>query len=296
VTVIIPVHNDVTHLKKCLTALAAQDYPPDRVSVVVVDNGSTEDLASALPAGDGRFSLVSEPQRGSYAARNTGVRNAIGDVLAFTDADCLPRTDWISRGTAALVALDGPDAVAGEVNLMFQYGSKPSTGPEFYEVIEGFNQRRFVDEWHFGATANLFVTVKVFERVGDFNNSLQSGGDLDWGGRLKAAGFRLDFAPDAIVDHPSRPSWSEHTSKSVRVAHGLADLTSHRSTRPTLKMIALDLRSSVSIWVTVWRMPYPCLVSDRVKYASSHSYAQLLRAGVRSLRLVQRYTSRMNRG
>ena len=76
-------------------------YPADRFDVVVVDNASTEDVAAAVPA-DERFTLLVEPRRGSYAARNTGLGVARGEVLAFTDADCRPDPDWLTEAVAEL--------------------------------------------------------------------------------------------------------------------------------------------------------------------------------------------------
>src|SRR5690606_10599748 len=113
VTVIVPVYNDVARLRTCLTALAAQDYPADLLDVIVADNASSEDVRVALPADDDRFTIVHEARQGSYAARNTGWGHARGEILAFTDSDCLPRADWISRAVAALHAPDAPDAVGG---------------------------------------------------------------------------------------------------------------------------------------------------------------------------------------
>src|SRR5690606_16589320 len=93
VTVVVPVYNDVQRLRTCVAALLAQDYPAERVEVLVVDNASDVDVSVALPAGETRVRLLHESRRGSYAARNRALTEATGEVLAFTDADCLPRPD-----------------------------------------------------------------------------------------------------------------------------------------------------------------------------------------------------------
>src|ERR1044071_6513252 len=101
VSVIVPVWNDSARLDRCLRALEEQTYPGDLYEVVVVDNGSDEPLGPVIER-HGRASLVRETKPGSYAARNTGLAHARGEVVAFTDADCLPAPDWIEQGVARL--------------------------------------------------------------------------------------------------------------------------------------------------------------------------------------------------
>ncbi|WP_336728072.1 glycosyltransferase family 2 protein [Cellulosimicrobium cellulans] len=284
VTVVVPVYNDVARLRTCLAALAAQDYPADRFDVVVADNASTEDLRPALPAGDGRFTVVLEPRRGSYVARNTAARRATGEVLAFTDGDCIPRPDWLSRAVAALTAEDPPDAVGGDINILFRDGSRPTTGPELYETVEGFDQERFVTVTHFAATANLVVPRATFERVGDFNAALKSGGDLEWGRRLQEIGGRLDFAADAVVDHPSRPSWRDLTHKTVRITHGLVDLTENPETAGFARDSWHNTKQTFTVWVRIWQAPWPEERGAKLRFAAARSYAGLLELGVRARR------------
>lgn len=286
VSVIVPVHNGVDRLHTCLAALTEQDYPADRVEVLVVDNASTEDVSSALPPGDPRFHVLHEPRRGSYVARNTGAAMATGEVLAFTDADCIPRPDWLTSGVTTLLEEPAPDAVGGAINLVFRHGDRPHTPPEHYESLHGFEQQKYVERFSFAATANLFVRAATFRRVGAFNADLQSGGDLDWGTRLGRAGGRLVYAPATIIDHPSRPTWSELTHKSIRVAHGLADLAADKGRRTVLARAYRELRGGLAVWIKVWRATQPHRPLDKVKYAAAYSYVSVIRTVIRLRRLV----------
>src|SRR6185437_12388918 len=96
-------------------ALGRQEAIADvTVEVIVVDNGSSDasrDIASGHPA---VTRVVTESRPGSYAARNAGLAVATGDLIAFTDADCLPASDWLRHGFAAVAR--GLDLVAGHVN------------------------------------------------------------------------------------------------------------------------------------------------------------------------------------
>ncbi|MEZ0166639.1 glycosyltransferase family 2 protein [Kineococcus sp. LSe6-4] len=256
VTVIVPVHNGVDLLRGCLASLRAQTYPAELVDVVVVDNNSTEDVASALPAGDSRFRLLSETRKGSYAARNKGLESATGEVIAFTDADCSPHPDWLERGVAALSAAPRADMVAGAIALRFEHGAA-RTGPEVYEEQHSFKQDWYLAERKFGATANVLTWRATLDRVGVFDASLQSRGDAQWGQRVAAAGLRQRYAADAVVDHPARASLSEIISKQVRVARGHVDvdLVDDPRIRHFAGVGASHLKLALSTPVTIWRRP-----------------------------------------
>jgi glycosyltransferase involved in cell wall biosynthesis len=291
VSVIIPTYDDAERLSLCLRALQAQTYPAELIQVVVADNASTEDQRTALPPGDDRFVMVEESRRGSYAARNAAVAVATGEVLAFTDSDCLPHASWISSGVQALTATEpAPDAVGGAITLVFRHGPKPVTGPELYESLHGFEQRQYVEKHGFAATANLFVRASTFRAVGPFDASLRSGGDLNWGKRLTSSGRTLVYSPTTVIDHPSRPSWSELTTKSRRVAGGLADLAAVMPTRTVLARCARELRGGVAVWRRVWRMSPPDGAGAKVRYAAAYSYVSGLRSVVQLGRLVDRRT------
>ncbi len=165
VSVIIPVFNDAERLRLCLQALERQSYPRDRYEVVVVDNGSDDDLQPVVDPYK-QVVLLRERRPGSYAARNAGIAKAKGDILAFTDADCIPDRQWIALGAARFLAADNCGLVAGQIELFFQNPSQP-TAVELYDSIKiGFPQAEFVAESHYGATANLFTSKAIVEAVG----------------------------------------------------------------------------------------------------------------------------------
>ena len=282
VSVIIPVRDGAAGLTLCLAAIARQSYPRDLLDVVVVDNGSREDLSRALPA-DPRFALIREERPGSYAARNAGLAHATGEVLAFTDGDCIPDQEWIERGVEALSAEPRPDAIGGRIHLTFPAG-RPANGPQHFEDVLGFPQQRYVEELSFSATANLMVWRDASDRVGPFDPTLRSGGDLDWGRRLVAGGGVLRYADAAVVDHPARDTWGELGRKTVRVAQGISDQRSDDdlATGRIVRDVAHELRTAVSIWWRVWRQPRPTGTRAKVEFAAATSYVRFLRARLRA--------------
>jgi glycosyltransferase involved in cell wall biosynthesis len=197
VTVVVPVRDGGAVLGGCLDALAAQRDAP-AFEVVVVDNGSRDTTAALAAAHPVVTRTVHEPRRGSYAARNAGVAASTGDVLAFTDADCRPDPCWLNRGVDAL---HEADLVGGAVRAVLS--ARPGVW-ERYDRATYLDQQRAVEDEGYAATANLLVRAEVFTRVGPFDPRLASSGDLEWGQRATAAGWRLVHAPDAVVHHLPR--------------------------------------------------------------------------------------------
>lgn len=255
VSVIIPVFNDNERLKICLEALEQQTYPKNLYEVIVVDNGSEEDVKSVVSC-FGQASTVYEERPGSYAARNKGISVAKGDILAFTDADCIPVPHWIEKGVEKLQSTPGCGMVAGKVELFFKNPSQP-TAVELYESIEmGFPQDKFIEDGHFGVTANIFTFKKVIEDVGYFNDTLKSGGDKEWGQRVFLAGYQQAYADSACVYHPARDSFSHLYKRATRIDGGKHDMKSKGFSKDFTKELIKDLLLSFippfKTFVRIW--------------------------------------------
>ncbi|PSB49411.1 glycosyltransferase [Chamaesiphon polymorphus] len=224
ISVIIPVFNDVHRLKLCLQALENQTYPKDCYEVIVVDNGSdpNESIDQLVTQFD-RAIAAFESKPGSYAARNKGISIAKGDVIAFTDADCIPAPNWIEKGLECLRQTRNCGLVAGRIDVFFQ-NDQEVTPVELYESITAFPQKQLLESRHFGATANLFTFRHIFENVGNFNSNLKSGGDVEWGQRVFAHGYEQAYAEAARVHHPARRSFKELYKRTIRLVGGDYDL------------------------------------------------------------------------
>lgn len=219
VSVVIPVWNDRARLETCLEALERQDYPVERMEVIVVDNGSGDEPAG-LGARFPRVRFVEEVTPGSYNARNRGIVLARGEILAFTDADCIPAANWITNGVRRLGEMSRIGFVAGSVVVAPRVAAHPSL-VELYDTVLSFPQEDYVRKSHFGVTGNLFTAVEVFRAVGWFDGRLYSGGDVEWGRRVFASGRQLAYAPDAQVAHPARQSLVELVQRTRRNAAGM---------------------------------------------------------------------------
>ena len=222
VSVIIPVYNDYDRLRMCLHALENQSYPRERFEIIVVDNGSSPLPPVPVPA-DVDATWLQETRTGSYAARNLGIRNATGEILAFIDSDCIAYPDWMERGVAALEHLKGPGYVGGRVEV-FPVDPEHPTPTELFEMATAFRMDENMREMHWGGAGNLFVRRSIIEDIGPFNDALQSGGDAEFGKRVFAAGYQQFFGDDVVVKHPARRTLHERLTKAYRVYAGGIDL------------------------------------------------------------------------
>lgn len=192
VSVIVPAHDAEPTIGRCLRALATQtvDQPYE---VVVVDDGSQDDTATAVRDHGRGVHLVEQRAMGPAAARNAGVRAASGSILAFTDADCEPTPEWLAAGVAAL-------RCAALVQGAVHPDPRASPGP-FDRTL------RVTSETGLYELANVFVNRSWFERVGgleawlDQTDGKELAEDLWLGWRIRRAGGRTSFCPEAVVYH-----------------------------------------------------------------------------------------------
>ncbi len=183
VSVIIPVRNDARRLAVCFRSLADSDYPADRVEVIVVDNGSTDDSAEVARAAGAKV-LVCPGQRVG-ALRNRGAEIAQGEILALVDSDHEVPAGWLSAGVQELV--DDP-----ELHMVGAPYLPPPDGTWVQRVWSLHRLRNVArGETVWLASGNLFLRKHDFDRIGGFDESLVAAEDVDLCVRLKEAGGRI---------------------------------------------------------------------------------------------------------
>ena len=249
VGVVIPVYNDWQRLQRCLEALAAQNYPRERLHVRVVDNGSND--WPSQPSFPLPLEVIVHPHPGSYGARNRAALDWAVDALAFTDADCQPDPDWIKAGVKALQCSDRQRRlVAGRIVLESHAPGYPSAGEQLDQIL-GFDQARTVRRAGFGVTANLFVAQACFQELGGFHRRTHSGGDREFCHRAVAAGAVLLFEASAVVRHPAR-EWAELVHKQRRIVGGRLSMAGDQPLK-RLRVLGLSMRPLISECVRIWR-------------------------------------------
>lgn len=242
VSVVIPVRDDIDRLRLCLQALADQTIAASAREVIVVDNGSKKSVREELvPAAGVR--ILEQPEGGSYAARNTGAAVARGEILAFTDSDCIPATDWLERGLLALA--QSPRAlIVGRIDVFANDERSPSS-VELFEQMFGFPQQRYVTQFGFGATANVMISREQFQRAGGFMEKALSGGDLEFGARISSWGWKVIYHDEVVVRHPARRDWASLRAK-IQRTQTLRPIAGKRS-------LASDAAYFIRCCAAIWR-------------------------------------------
>lgn len=238
VSVIIPVYNDFERLDRCLKALQNQTYPDKLYEVIVVDNGSAFKI-DTIVSRYRQAILTVETTPGSYAARNKGFSISRGKIIAFTDSDCIPASDWIEKGVIKLESLSECGFIAGKIKIFFKNPQKMSA-VEIYENIRSFNQKKNIEKYQHGVTANLFTFRSVLEHAGCFSETQKSGGDVEWGRRVHALGYKGYYADEVCVLHPARHTFGQLYKKTTRVVGGIYDWKG-KSVPYSIKNVLKDL-------------------------------------------------------
>ncbi|MBL7160312.1 MAG: glycosyltransferase [Candidatus Aenigmarchaeota archaeon] len=205
ISVIVPVYNGEGSVGKCLDALLNQDYMGEK-EIIVVDNGSTDRTVDIVRGFD--VKLISQGRRGPAAARNMGVGKASGEIVLFTDADCIPAMDWVSRMVEPFADL-GIWGVQGayqteQKELMARFSQ--------VEIAERYERMKRFGDVDFIGTYSAGYRKEVFSRLGGFDESfpLASGEDTEFSYRLSKEGYKLVFNPQALVSHMHPSSLSEY--------------------------------------------------------------------------------------
>lgn len=165
VSVIVPFYNSGKYIERCVKALLDQTNTDERYEIILVNNNSTDFSADILRRYP-RIKLISEQQRGSYAARNSGLKQAGGEIIAFTDSDCVPAANWLKEIESAMAS---PDVGIAIGSCRFPHESIPLSMLEDYENEK--NKYVFtsgINKLYYGHTRNMAVRKRLFDELGPF--------------------------------------------------------------------------------------------------------------------------------
>lgn len=257
VSVIIPTLLGPVHLPTCLQALAAQDYPADKLDVIIVNNGTQRLHTIASRAGV--RTQVLEPGRnlGFAAANNLGVAAATGAWVAFLNDDTRADPGWLAR-SVDVARRRGAVAVAAHVvdwdGLLVDFagGSVNFEGKGFQEYVNARRDEVTLDERPvlFANGAAMLIDRDVLLDAGGWDEATFAYyEDVELGWRLWLLGHEVWFAPDAIVHHrhhgtsgrwPEPPRARLLERNSLRMIYALLDLETLVSALPAALLLGAD--------------------------------------------------------
>jgi len=191
VSCIVPVYNGERFLGETIESILAQDYRP--LEIIVVDDGSEDSSVEVAQSFQPDVRLVQQTQAGPSAARNSGIREASGDFLAFLDQDDLWHREKITRQLTRFECQPELSVAWTHVQMFWsddladereRYASHPSAG-----VVPGY------------ATISMLARKEVFERVELFNENLWFSDSVEWTLRARQCGIVMEMMDEVLVYH-----------------------------------------------------------------------------------------------
>ncbi len=210
VSFVIPMLNEAGAIRRCIESILQQDYPADRLEIVVVDglsqDGSREEVA-ALAAAHDNVHLYDNPLKRTPVSLNTGVRNATGEVIIILGAHTRIEPDFVHWNVHYMRELD----------IQCVGGTQVNTGDTFWQSAIGvgmgsrfgipsapyrfYRKKRFVDTVVYAAYAR-----ELFDEVGYFDEELHISEDAEFNWRIRKAGHKIFFTPEIVSWYYPRPN------------------------------------------------------------------------------------------
>jgi GT2 family glycosyltransferase len=214
VSIIVPTFNGASRIERCLRALSQQTTALEK-EILVVNDGSTDHIQEVVE----RFSgvrLITQNNAGPAAARNRGAREAEGAIILFTDDDCVPELNWLD-------AMIEPFADHEVIGTKGVYRTRQK------EIVARFVQIEYEDRYRLMADFDHIDFIDTYSAAFRRDRFLESGGydtsfpvacaeDVELSYRMSARGWKMKFAPKAIVYHTHPATLMQYLRKKYKFA------------------------------------------------------------------------------
>ncbi len=215
ISVLLPILNEERTIKRCLDAIRAQDYPTNKLEILVIDGGSTDEtleLVQQCAERDSRMRLLANPERLQAHALNVGIAAANGEIIVRVDGHTLIAPDYVRQCVRLLHEL-ADQGVVNVGGLMRPIGETPvgcaiaAAGSSAFGVPTAFHhsaQAQFVDTVYLGAWPRA-----LFAQIGSFNPAVNVNEDYEFNFRTRQAGGKLYLSPDIHSTYFCRQTYRE---------------------------------------------------------------------------------------
>jgi len=214
ISIIIPTYRRPDSLQVCLRALSKLDYPKSSFEVIIVDDGGEIPLQPLLePFSERlRMKVLRQPNAGPAAARNFGASGATGALLAFTDDDCAPASNWLRTFAAAF--LETPISLLGGRTLNALRDNPYAGTSQLIIDVAYAHYNRYASDAQFFASNNMAAPTDLFRSLNGFDPKFRTSEDRDLCDRWRSSGHPLRYVPEAVISHAHtltlRSFWNQH--------------------------------------------------------------------------------------
>ncbi|MBU0952403.1 MAG: glycosyltransferase [Elusimicrobia bacterium] len=227
ISIIIAVKNGEKTIRKCLNSVFALDY--QNFEVIIVNDGSTDGTKEVISSfkirkygnKEASLTVIDIPGLGPAEARNIGVKQAKGEYIALTDADCIVDARWLNELLKGFkIEHNQPWVPVQGAGIAGVGGAQliPDDESKFGKTIGGFmkvigfvtdyikpkyadNLKNYMKKTDHNPTCNVMYKKEIFDKVGGFLSGMWPGEDVEFDYRVRKAGFALLYNPGAVVYH-----------------------------------------------------------------------------------------------
>jgi len=281
ISVVVCTYNRADLLKLALQSLQEQTAGPETFEVIVVDNASTDHTASVVRSfieqGWVQLGYVHEPEQGLSVARNTGMRHARGEYVAYIDDDAKADSDWVEN-IARCAQEWSPDGVGGPI-FAYYLNEKPDWWLDRYGVEQVTTESRYLVEGEHLTGVNMVFRKEVLEDLGGFRPEFGMKGDrLGLGEETdlirryfeQAERPTIYYSQDVIVYH-FIPAWKMDLWKRWRAAIGI-DKTMLEAAHARFGWRGGLARAAKHVPLLVWDVLGGQFLRDRAAYPYRQNY------------------------
>lgn len=216
-SVIVPAYNSERTIGQCLEALTNQTFSRSNYEIILVDDGSTDRTAEIAGKYTG-IRLIKQNNTGPAAARNNGAKAAKGDIILFTDADCIPDPDWVEQmillfekdqdlcGVKGIYKTRQKELAARFVQIEYQ---------DKYDLLRNSKRIDFIDTYSAGFKRDVFLRFQGY----DTSFPVACAEDVELSFRMSNAGLKMVFNPRAVVYHTHPNTWISYFKKKYKFAY-----------------------------------------------------------------------------
>ncbi len=226
VSIILSAKNEEKMISQCLKSLNKLIYPKDKLEVIIINDGSTDNTKDLILDHDWtiNYNYIETHGIGLSRARNLGVKKSSFSYIIFTDADCTFTRNWIKNlmkyfNNENIASVGGPNLTPSDdtefakcVGKVLSFLSKP--GARY-----GFEKDRVIETFH-NPGCNVAYRKNIIAEVGWLNENLVTCEDEELDYRIIKKGYKIIYTPHAKVFHYRRPSWKGHLKQAYKYAVG----------------------------------------------------------------------------
>lgn len=198
ISIVIPVFNSENTINECLDSLLEIEYPKDKYEIIAVDNSSADSSLNILKKYDDKINILIEEKKGPSAARNKGIRESKGEIIVFTDSDCVVDKDWLKN---IIIPFSEPDneltgIVAGKIKTLNNNSSIALSGDLIHDHKKAINY-----DVPYAISMNWASRKNILTEVGLFDENFIRSQDSELALRIYKNGYKLVYADNAVIYH-----------------------------------------------------------------------------------------------